>query len=253
MTRVHILSDCHIEFSPMKDYTPPECDVVVLAGDIGVGFLGLDWAKETFKVPVIAINGNHEFYHQIPFKDHLEDMRKEAEGSNVHILENDTVIIGDTRFIGATLWTDFDLMGNKYLHQLQAQNDMSDYKHILTSGRTLRAEDTASEHLFSRYYIREEMAKPFTGKTVVVTHHAPSELSIHPMYEGRDLNAAYASRLEYDILDGNPVLWCHGHTHFNFDYMLGDTRIICNPRGYDNEVEGLVPNSDFKPGLVIEI
>ncbi len=250
--RIHVLSDLHFEFAKMpRSYTPPECDVVILSGDISAGLPGVIWAKETFTVPVIYVAGNHEFYIKArTHADQILKMKEHAEGSTVHVMENETIVIDGVRFIGATLWTDFDLYGQNFFHQQVAQRSMNDYSFIWkTEHERLSADDTLEMHKASRQYITEQLSTPFEGKTVVATHHAPSVLSVHPRWENHPVTPAYASRLENLILDYGPVLWTHGHVHDSFDYELGDTRVIANPRGY----EGHEINEKYDPQLVVEI
>jgi Icc-related predicted phosphoesterase len=253
--RIHLLSDLHFEFGKMPStYTPPECDVVILSGDISPGLPGVVWAKKTFKVPVIYVPGNHEFYIQRTMAAQIMLMREEAEGSNVHIMDNDTIEIDGVRFIAATMWTDYNLYGSQYLSMSACQRRMNDfsqcYVDIEGGGVEHFSAPKALElHQESRLYVTTELAKPFDGKTVVVTHHAPSEKSIHARYGMDALNPGYASRLESIMLDYNPVLWTHGHVHTSFDYQIGDTRVVSNPRGY----EGRETNPNFDYQLVIEI
>src|SRR5690348_16009237 len=104
--RIHILSDLHIEFAP---FTPPpiDADVVILAGDSHVGVRGIQWAREIFSdKPVIYVAGNHEFYGGA-YPTVLDKLRREAKGSNVNVVENNLVRVGDIMFLGCTLWTDF--------------------------------------------------------------------------------------------------------------------------------------------------
>ena len=101
-------------------------------------------------------------------------------------------------------------------------------------------------HKRSRAFIEAELAKPFEGATVVVTHHAPHPRSMHSHYGSDLLSAAYVSDLTAVIEAGQPNLWVHGHVHENFDYRVGATRVVCNPHGYG------VENQKFDPGLVIE-
>ncbi len=250
MTLIHALSDLHCEFGKFK-HSPPECDVVILSGDTHPGVAGIMWAQDTFPDhPVIYIPGNHEWYGKRVFLRHIEKMREKAKGSNVHFLYNDTVEIDGVRFLGTTLWTDFNLYGNAPMHTVMAQMQMNDFKQILRRiGTPFTASDSALEHEVAKQFLSEEFAKPFDGKTVVVGHHAPSELSVGENFRGDNLTPAYASRLENFILDHNPVLWTHGHIHSSSDYMIGDTRVLCNPRGYVGEHL----NPDFDPNLVIEI
>lgn len=250
--RIHLLSDTHFEFGKMpRSYSPPECDVVVLAGDISAGLPGVMWAIETFQQPVIYICGNHEFYVKRPWKDHLAKMKAKAEGTNVHVLHNETITIDGVRFLGATLWTDFDLFGQQPIHQMTAQKGMNDYACIWNTERTnFSAADSLAEHQTSRFFITQELSTPFDGKTVVCTHHAPSSLSISDHWKDHPLTPSYASRLENLIFQYEPALWVHGHVHDSFDYMLGETRVVANPRGYEAHGE---TNAKYDNQMVLTI
>lgn len=257
--RLHVISDLHMEFGGMpRGHTPPECDAVVLAGDIATGVVGVMWAARytSPEIPRIYVPGNHEFYGRRRYHRHLEKMKEKAaqmkaEGyGDVHVLNNDMVVIDGVRFLGATLWTDFNLFGTAHLSAMAAQREMNDYQQIEKVQQVrLTADDTRSFHLESRYFLNEQLRQPFDGKTVVVTHHAPSEQSSHPRYRGSPLNPSYASRLEGLICSYSPALWVHGHMHDNSDYMICDTRVVCNPRGY----VGHELNPGFDPQLVLEV
>lgn len=250
--RIHLLSDLHFEFAKMpRSYTPPECDVVVLSGDISSGLPGVMWAAQTFTVPVIYIPGNHEYYVRRPWREHLRKMKEKALGSTVHVLHNETVEIGDVRFIGGTMWADFDLYGQNFFHQQVAQRGMNDYAHIYTddSGTNFSSDDSLAEHKLTRQFITDTLATPFAGKTVVCTHHGPTELSVSAKWQFHPLTPAYTSRLANILLDYEPVLWTHGHVHDSFDYLVGKTRVVTNPRGY----EGHEINPLYNPQLVLEI
>lgn len=246
--KIHLISDIHLEFGGLV-YEPPECDVVILAGDIGIGLDGLTWAQETFSTPVIYVPGNHEYWGDTiwPLTDRLKE---QAHGTNVHLLQHGSIEIDGVRFVGATTWTDFNLYGNSPLHETAADRAIKDFVHIKKkkNGDRFRATDAALEHAMAKQFIIDELSKPH-DKTVVVTHHSPSELSVHPRYENDPINPAFASRLENIMLDFSPVLWAHGHTHDSFDYVIGDTRVVCNPRGY----EGRQLNPAFDSRLVVEI
>ena len=247
--RLHIYSDLHLEFAPLE---PPDtgADVVILAGDIHVQTRGVGWAAQVFRRPVIYVPGNHEYYGG-HFKNTLAKMRDRASETRVHVLDRDEVVIDGVRFLGATLWTDFSATGNLVLAALDARQRMTDYRRIrAASYRRLRPSDVVEDHRESVSFLRAKLAQPFEGKTVVVTHHAPSTRSIAARFrdDPGHLNAAYVNRLE-DLL-GPPVsLWVHGHTHTSFDYELLGTRVVCNPRGYIP----YEPNPDFDPGRVVEI
>lgn len=228
-----------------------DADVVILAGDIDLKGRGVKWALETFRVPVIYVTGNHEFYKG-SLGHTLEKMRAAAKGTHVHVLERESVVIEGVRFVGATLWTDFRLTGNQPLAQWDAQQRMSDYKAIRDERFSkITPLKILAHHAQARSFIEGQLDEPFAGKTVVVSHHAPCELSIHENY--RDLpghlNASYASRLDGLMGVERVALWVHGHTHHSFDYDVYGTRVMCNPRGYAPQEL----NPDFDPGLVVEI
>jgi hypothetical protein len=229
-----------------------DADVVVLAGDIHLGNKAIDWAQQ-FDKPVIYLMGNHEYY-----KGHLETVnqriKEAAVGTNVYILDDDQVVLQGVRFIGGTLWTDFDLFGDATVAKLQAQDAMNDYRLIRTGPgyRRLKPNDTQLMFEKSVALLQKRLAEPFPGKTVVVTHHAPSIHSVHPIYLNDKLTPAFASNLEY--LMGPPIsLWVHGHVHHSNDYMLNGTRVVSNPRGYHYKDDRLPENPKFWPDLVVEI
>lgn len=246
--RIHVLSDLHTEFAPF-DPPPVDADVVVLAGDIGVGLRGLEWARTAFgDTPVVYVAGNHEPYrHALPKL--TDEIAHEAEGSNVHFLENRAVEVGGVRFLGCTLWTDFDLFGERVRSAASAQAAMNDFRmiRVAPSFRRFGPGDARTMHLRSVRWLQEHLEVPFAGPTVVVTHHAPSLRSVAPARRADPLTAAYASDLEW-MLTGMAALWIHGHTHHRVDYEIAGTRIVSNQRGYpDEEVGG------FDPACVVEL
>ena len=247
--KIHLMSDVHLEFAKFQDHVVPECDVVVLAGDTSPGLPGVIWAMEKFpNNPVIYGMGNHEYYKMSGFDRHLKKLKEHTKDSNVHVMNNETIVFGDTRFIVATLWTDYDLFGTIPISRMYAEQYMNDYRLIKDDKfRKINTNFLVKEHLNSKHYIVEELSKPFAGKTVVVTHHGPSYLSIAPIYQNDKLSPCYASRLENLMLDFKPNLWLHGHVHNCFDYVVGETRVVTNPRAYPGE------NARFNPNLVIEI
>ncbi len=246
--KVHILNDLHIEF---EDITPPvtDADVVVLAGDIGVGSIALPWIERCFPTrPVIYVAGNHEFYHHD--LNIVGALQRDAP-DHVHVLDNTAIEINGVRFLGSTLWTDFLLFGvaDQVFSMQQAHSGMADFSLIRCDGKPFTPEDAIRLHEQSRDWLAQMLAQPFDGKTVVVTHHAPSPRSVHPRYAQHPLTPAFASDLE-ELMDASRVaLWIHGHMHDAFDYQVHGTRIMCNPRGYapDQLSEG------FRADLVVQV
>lgn len=246
--KLHILSDVHLEFEDFK-VPSTDADVVVLAGDIHVGRRGLDWAfREIPDKPVIYVLGNHEYYGQaIP--RHTEKLRALGSGTNVHILEKEAVTLGGITFLGCTLWTDFALFGDPRIAGYQATERMTDYKKIRVSPKysRLRSIDTAVIHEKSRRWL-DTRSREAPGDLVIVTHHAPSSRSL-PVFRQDDLmSAAYASNLDDFVAASNAKVWIHGHLHNSSDYEIGETRVLCNPRGYPDE-----RNDRFIPDFVVSV
>jgi DNA repair exonuclease SbcCD nuclease subunit len=188
------------------------------------------------------IAGNHEFYGK-SFPKHLDDLRNEAASvPGVHLLENDIVEIGDVVFLGCTLWTDLKLWPNGKQTAMEIATRMNDYSNCHfydgCQRRKLAPEDLVKKHLASVRWLREQLEKYRGRKLVVVTHHAPSLLSL-PKVEQQDiLAAAYASNLDKLVEESGALLWIHGHTHNVSDYSIGKTRVICNPVGYPKQQTG---------------
>lgn len=246
--RLHILSDLHTEFD---EFDPPEtdADIVVLAGDIGVGRGGIEWAVRQFgERPVVYVPGNHEyFHHDIGFMDEL----RSSAPANVRVLDNESCEFHGVRFLGATLWTDFMLYGEgeAWFSRQRARRSIDDFSVIRNGDRRFTPEDSVRLHEASKAWLVSELQTPFTGETVIVTHHLPATPSIASRYRNDPLNPTFASRLEDVIEIYRPDLWIHGHTHVACDYEIFGTRVVCNPRGYPGESA----DRKFQPGLVVEL
>ncbi len=251
--KILIYCDLHNEFG-ILELEQTDYDAVVLAGDTDVGIRGAKWALEVFKdIPIIYICGNHEYYSKKIYKVHRQ-LRELSNDSNFFFLENEELILGNVKFLGCTLWTDFSICGNEKmgLAMFEAQRLMTDFNSIRLGPenryRKLKPADTVCFHNDSVRFLKERLEKPFAGPTIIVTHHLPSSKSISEEFKSDILNGAFCSDLEWMIKEYTPEFWIHGHTHTEFDYMIDRTRIICNPRGYfPNIVKG------FQENLVIEI
>lgn len=246
--KLRVLSDLHTEFA---DFDPPNAgaDVVVLAGDIGVGRGGIEWAQRHFPdAPVLYVPGNHEYYgHDI--RD--TDMLSTDSQPYIQILDDDTCVIDGVRFLGTTLWTDFRLYGEgeAWFSRQTAGKLIEDFISIKFDDRLFTPEDSVELHEASKNWLVNELEKEFNGPTVVITHHLPASPSIAEKYKSDPLNPAFASRLEGIIEKYHPELWVHGHTHVARDYEIFGTRVVCNPRGYPGESSG----KGFTPDLVLKI
>jgi predicted phosphodiesterase len=247
--KLHILSDLHIEFEPFV-YPETDSDLVILAGDIHVGEKGLEWILANIPdKKVIYVLGNHEYYEKTMPK-HTEKLKKLAAGTNVSILENEKLLLGDMVFLGCTLWTDLQLFGNRDAVRFEVESRMTDYRKIKHGPkfRRLRAIDTMNFFSRSLIWLTAELANHRQDKVIVVTHHAPSAQSIPEIHKQDMISAAYASNLEGFIRSNNIALWVHGHMHVNRDYKIRNTRVFCNAKGYPDE-----KNVAFIPGLVVEV
>jgi len=252
--KLWILSDLHLEVEDLSEpLAIPNADVCICAGDLmrapanGVHWLGERIARW---MPVIYVAGNHEFYRG-SVKEGLEDGRAAAfEFPDVHFLENDFVVIDGVRFVGATLWTDYRIEGHPQMAMYHARDRMNDHRYIALQRdpwKRFRPLDAFKMHQESRLFIESALKADRDIPTVVVTHHCPSRNSVAERFRGDILNAAFSSDLDAVIESGRPALWVHGHTHDSFDYTLGETRVICNPRGYGTE------NPRFDRELVVEV
>lgn len=267
--KILILSDLHNDVKPMsRDEFTRDVDVVVLAGDIHEGVHAQMWAREAFPDhEIVQIAGNHEFYGKF-WRGNLRRMREKAQSLGIHFLENESITLGGVRFLGCTLWTDFMLYGEhlRAVSMMEARQRMNDY-HLIKLDRKpgdnadfrvfksprLVPELTRLRHLNSAEWLDQELkasSPKDLERTVVITHHAPHMNSVPPGFERDILSPAYASDLSH--LMGYAPLWIHGHIHENQDYMLGDTRVVCNPRGYPDP-SGDALNFDFDPGFVVEL
>jgi Icc-related predicted phosphoesterase len=255
-----IFSDLHLEMAP---FTPPasavrQADVIVLAGDIHPGTQGLAWAAQAFPgKPVVYVAGNHEFYDG-HWDDTLTRLRAQARELGVHFLENDAVILGGVRFLGCSLWTDFEIDGAQQRDAAMqtALRSMMDYRLIRVDSVSdwLTPQHTLERHRESRAWLERALADS-SLPTVVVTHHFPCPQSVVPWFAGDSLNPSYGSDLPQTLLT-QAGLWIHGHAHDSLDYTVGQganpTRVLCNPRGYPQTMNGF-SNMEFDEGYLITL
>ena len=266
--KIQILSDLHLEHShrhPPFVLPATDADVVVLAGDIDNGTRAIDWAEKAFPQQIVVyVPGNHEYY-EADLKAAATALRERAQRSaNVRLLDNDKLMIDGVRFFGSTLWTDFELFGPRNLTQVMAESlkYVVDFRKIRMGDGFLTPQQTIDLHRSATAFLSAGLEKPFPGKTVVITHHAPHPNSVHPRWAGNLVNAAFVSDLSR--LMGKSVLWFHGHTHDSFDFTIQGTRVLANPMGYRTSKRGeprisdslqrvTTENGRFNPALVVEI
>jgi Icc-related predicted phosphoesterase len=267
--KIAVASDIHLEFGPIELKNTENADVLILSGDICVAKdlnvlnirNGTDNEKSQrihkffqgcsteFK-HVVYVVGNHEHYHG----DFLKTIQRLKDNLgylvNLHILDKESVIINDILFVGGTLWTDMNKEDPITLMHMKGM--MNDFRLVMNGTRETHfrdgdgnsqvrvawftPDDAVEDHKKMLEYLKIMISGKNDKKIVVVGHHAPSKASTHPRYKDEDvMNGGYSSDLSDFILDHPQIkLWTHGHTHEDFDYLLGSTRVVCNPRGYIN-------------------
>jgi len=251
--KIAVCSDIHLEFGGISLENTENAEVLILGGDICVAKdinvkddydimdrFGRSATIHKFfqeccdRFPhVVFIMGNHEHYHGdyantlTTLRDRLGYLR------NLHILDKETLVVDDVTFIGGTLWTDMNKEDPITL--LHMKGMMNDFRCVTNGKNRFTPEDAVVDHKDMVEYIRMMIEGKWDQKFVVVGHHAPSKMSTHPRYADEQImNGGYSSDLNEFIMDHPQIkLWTHGHTHEDFDYMIGSTRIVCNPRGYD--------------------
>jgi Icc-related predicted phosphoesterase len=272
-----VLSDLHLEFADMAVPAGAAFDVAVLAGDIVCpGSKAMAWARRPSTLQhakaVVLVPGNHEYYDSV-MPHELAAMRRSAAASanpTFHLLDCDRAVIAGVRFLGCTLWTDFELRidtaegpaSDVGKGMAAARRSMVDYRTIsvldaapvagAAAIRKLTPEDTLVLHHAHRAWLQQALAEPFDGPTVVVTHHGPHRGSLAPRFAADWVSTAFISELPTSFFEV-PVLWIHGHTHASFDYRVGRCRVLCNPRGYQIGRMVVPENPRFDAGLVVDI
>lgn len=251
------VSDIHLEFgSELRlPALPTDKDsALVLAGDISNKVFEIVEFVETHAprfAATILVPGNHEYYGNV-YEDVNEAFEKKfALYPTIFFLNNKAININGYQFVGAPLWPNFD---NDLRKMRRAPSIVNDFKHIhvrTTSdvGRVSSVPITPSEMNTWHGQSMEFLSRIVDSNSIVITHNAPSPVSIAPHWVGSDINYMFCTDLSEFISDRNPKLWVHGHMHSSSDDIVGNTRIICNPYGY----HGIEVNPDFNERLVVEI
>lgn len=257
--KIQVLSDLHLEHCvgiggvSLEEVAPPALhDVLVLAGDIDHGWRSMLRYGQS-SVPVVYVAGNHEYYQGHINRVNVE-MRRCAHVLGIHFLCEDAVVIDGVRFLGTTLWSDFALYPERVRESMDsARHGIRDFSCIRTSSGFFTPEQSVVMHRVARQWLGEQLAKPFDGPTVVVTHHAPSVQSVAAQFADHPLNPSFASELTE--LAGLADVWIHGHCHSSWDYDWRGTRVVANARGYPtNRVPPLAfENPDFDAAFFVEV
>lgn len=241
--RINYFSDIHLEFGE-QCLPDVDADIVIAAGDIGVSSQGVEWLKGLNK-PVIYVAGNHEFYG-CEYQQVLGMLRVECADTQIQFLEKDQFVYHGVRFLGCTLWADLFIDGDEKAQALE--KSLNDFRRVSFDGRPFLPQDFSVLYHDARAWLDTQLAQPFPGKTVVVTHHAPTEWSwigastaLKKLAYCNDLKSLFH---EYEI-----AAWFHGHVHNQGDYRIADARILSNTRGYI----GRKPAPGFDINRVVEI
>jgi predicted phosphodiesterase len=269
--RLLVLSDLHLEWSDLVLPDDMAIDVAVLAGDIACPSLDVDaWVRASPALwharAVIRVDGNHEHYDDVlPRAPQPSPGALKAPGRPaLHVLDCGQAVVDGVRFLGCTLWTDFELRidtpdgprSDREHGMAVAAQMMADYRAIGWADdvvpRRLTPQDTRVLHRRQRGWLEHRLAEPFDGPTVVVTHHGPHRGSLAPRFAADWVSTAYLSELPPQFFEV-PVLWVHGHTHSSHDYRVGHCRVLCNPRGYQRPGMARPENPGFDPGLVVHL
>jgi predicted phosphodiesterase len=260
--RFRLYSDLHLEFA---ECTIPEMEnenecLLILAGDISVGTKHLNIFKELqYRFPhIIYVLGNHEFYHGDIYltEKEIKQWFDDEHILNVSVVGNNAELIefNDFRVIAGTLWTDMN--DGDPLTMNVVSKSLNDYFLIKNDKRTLNATDTTDICMMTQTIFSQWLSQPYAGKTIVVTHHMPSFDLVDEQYKlqkgAREVNAGFASDLNYLVDMFVPDYWCYGHTHTSTDSMMGKTRMLCNPRGYPNRFSMFSERPVFENSSFIE-
>ena len=261
---IQLLSDLHLETQP--DFAPepaPNSDLLVLAGDIGSyqqGSALTQLGDENFGLarfsplpqyagwptPVVFLPGNHE-YDNLDFDETHERLRATCDRLGLIWLERESLELDGVRFLGTTLWSDFDALAPrgpsaKLSEQLKARDKaFRSANYYLRQAAAMRsnelflAQQMRDQALSCQTWLRAALAEPFEGPTVVVTHFAPSLRSADPRYGMTPGTAGFCNALD-ELLD-HADLWLHGHLHCQLDYQAGRCRVVANPLGYESKGE----------------
>ncbi|QYY30856.1 metallophosphoesterase [Cupriavidus pinatubonensis] len=261
--KIRILSDLHIEHNMPQAIPDCDADLVILAGDIANGRTGIDWAACVFDKPVLYVPGNHEYYEST--FETVDRLMAEAaaEHRQVQLLVEGVAEFGTdphqrVRVIGTTWWTDYALFGaDRRDASMQACSSvMLDHRLIELADnhgrlRHFTPQDALTRHEAASAWLAAQLAQPFDGKTVVVTHHGPDLGSLDPRFSHDLVSGGFLSRRPDLVAQAD--LWIHGHTHTSFDYGIDNSRVVCNPRGYVSRSTGELENSRFDWCYVVEI
>lgn len=239
MVRIGYMSDLHLRFNGNHEEfisgLMPDVDVQIIAGDVIDGVLDIDVLRQLLKrftMPVVFVPGNHEFFCKSiePFSAERRLKNLEREFPNLHVLIGETWQMPDgPRFVGTTLW--YTATG-----ALAWRN---------SNWADIRIIPDIGPYTVERSAVDDALLDGLEEGDVVVTHMLPSWKCVDPRFAGAPNNELFVRDVERRIRDARPALWVHGHTHAPVDLWIGETRVLCNPRGTIRN--GVHENPEFDP------
>ena len=237
--KIALISDIHLEFygdvhNLPELVIPQQADLLICAGDLAPGIEGLKWLSQS-PIPVLYTLGNHEFYNSV-YQETLEEIRLAVQlYPNITLLEQEFIDIGQVRFLGAVLWTDFDFYGQAAESMAAIEGRMSDFVCIEWQDDELQLRPfypKDSVEIFQQTLSFYQNNLSPNLKNVIISHHLPTPAAVPEQFVGGLLNPAFVSNLD-DFIEQQPIdLWLHGHTHSPVDCRVGKTRVVANPHGY---------------------
>lgn len=255
-----VMSDLHLESCRGWDLPAPgmrpQFDVLIVAGDLITRMeRGVAWLRERVTDrPVIYVSGNHEAYGT-DWKITIEKARVAATGSNICVIHNDTCVLGDVTFLGATLWTDFNLFGDRRRAMVYAGTVMNDYRRIRKRDYQdrLRPQDTLAANRETREFFADVVRTKTTERVCAISHHGPAPANAKLGTENDLISSAYVNGECADLMRGVHT-WIYGHTHETRDFTVGETRVVTNAKGYGPSTGNPAwENKNFDPTFTIEI
>lgn len=243
---LQVVSDLHLPHWRHHGHTlhlpiEPAAHVLLIAGDVTNGTPSpedLDWLQTIDAFPdwpdgIFLVLGNHDLYGLDIDGGGLAAWRAALSGTRIQVLQREEVTVRGVRIAGCTFWTDFDR--ESPLLMLDAKSELSDYTYLVSRGRPATPEDVLAQHRKDLAWLYDLAPGTAQAPLVVMTHHAPSWMSIPQSRANHPLNGAYATAAEWVMDQITPELWVHGHLHTLQDYGVGSTRVVSRPMGYFGE------------------
>lgn len=243
--KIQYVSDLHIDFDFDFDIDVTNAEVLVVAGDIinndrEMVVTYIKSLQEVHDKPLVFVPGNHDFYGY-ELNDTCEFFEESFEKiPGVYYIDGKYTVIGDTVFVGGTLWTNFEGFNGEVVNKALGVHGLADFKWIGYGDRAIRPDDMIVEHYMAldKIWEADMFGIERNLNTVVVTHHGPHQNSIHPRFQGNHLNPCFVS-MDVGLQELDSVkVWIHGHVHNRMDYTVGKVRVLTNPRGYPGERTG---------------